>query len=98
MNTGIHSREIRGKKTGFHSTQSVSNKICLLSTTTGCFTLPFYSTEIRVSRSDQDSYVCSLFWTVARLLAVAMLLPQGNARRGEFEKLSVSALLNSCGA
>ena len=56
------------KETATLSSRSVS-QTCLLINITKCFILPFYCTEIRVSRSNQDSYGCLLLWTVARLLA-----------------------------
>ena len=64
-------------QTGILSTRSVSNKNLLLINTTECFTLPFYITEILVSRSNLDSYSCFFgLWKVAKLLAVAVSLMQ----------------------
>lgn len=49
-------------------------KTCRLINTTGCLTLTSHWPEIRVSRSNCDSYYHLLLWTAAGLLAVAMML------------------------
>lgn len=64
----------RWLKTNDVSTSSVSKTSCLCINTTRCFPQPCQSNEIGVSRSNWDSCGCSLLWTVASLLAVAVLL------------------------
>ena len=48
-------RDLRRFKACILSTRAVNNKTCLLINTTRCFTLPFHSTESRVSRSNWNS-------------------------------------------
>ena len=69
-------QDLRRFKTGILST-----KPAYLWAQLAVFTLPFHSTEIRVSRSNWDSYSCSLLWAVAIPLGVAMsvTLSLGNA-------------------
>ena len=56
-------------------TLSPNNKTCSPFITTGCFTPTCHHPEIEVSRLNWDSYSCFFLpWTVARLLAIAMLL------------------------
>lgn len=83
----LHHCVSRRLKTSTLSTRSLRDKICPLMDATGCFTLLFHSTEIRISRPNWDSYSRFLLWIGARLLVVAMLLtllltekPQGKTR------------------
>ena len=78
------------------STRSAGNKTCLLMSRIRCFTLPFHSNELRVSRSNWDSHSCFLLCTLAELLsgsnvakalfasAATTVIPQGNTQLFKF--------------
>lgn len=90
-------------KTSIHSAPSESNKTCLLISTTGCFSLPVRSTEIRVSRSYWELYGVVFFVALDSSqafsdshvaicrTAVPTVIPQGECRC-RVGKLSLPAL------